>query len=140
VTEKIFIEAEKIFFISENIFFAPANIFSVTEKTVAEAPNVICFLQKEPWQPVFVFAVSALGTPASRRLAHWYAGYSGTNQINHKGTLPYINFPLFGWFIGTTAQSDSSDLFTSVVRRSPFQTALLLFRVQINRRSPGSRA
>jgi hypothetical protein len=31
--------------------------------------NAIYFLQKEPWQPVFVFAVSGLGTPASRRLA-----------------------------------------------------------------------
>jgi hypothetical protein len=26
-------------------------------------------MQKEPWQPVFVFAVSGLGAPASRRLA-----------------------------------------------------------------------
>jgi hypothetical protein len=33
------------------------------------SPNAIYFLQKEPWRPVFVFAVSGLGAPASRRLA-----------------------------------------------------------------------
>jgi hypothetical protein len=37
------------------------------------SPNAIYFLQKEPWQPVFVFAVSGLGAPASRRLAVTYA-------------------------------------------------------------------
>jgi hypothetical protein len=57
------------------------NIFSVAEKTVGKAPNVIYFLQKEPWKPVFVFAVSGLGTPASRRLAHWYTDDSGIKIV-----------------------------------------------------------
>jgi hypothetical protein len=45
------------------------------------SPNVIYFLQKEPWQPGFVFAVSGLGAPASRRLAVGYTDDSGINQI-----------------------------------------------------------
>jgi hypothetical protein len=46
-----------------------------------ETPKVIYFLQKDPWQPVFVFAVSGLGTPASSPASRWYTDDSGTNQI-----------------------------------------------------------
>jgi hypothetical protein len=44
------------------------------------SPNVIYFLQKEPWHPVFVFAVSGLnaGVPPARR---WYTDDSGIKQI-----------------------------------------------------------
>jgi hypothetical protein len=44
-------------------------VFVMREYEPARTPNVIYFLQKEPWKPVFVFVVSGLGTPASRRLA-----------------------------------------------------------------------
>jgi hypothetical protein len=67
-----------------SLFFSNSQIMDVPDLAFALGvlPNAAYFLLGELGQPVIVFAVSGLGTPASRRHAVEHTDDSGINQTD----------------------------------------------------------